>query len=139
MCIRDRPSPEPVVEPPAERLKWQRWAFGIDLLDDRSAWEILAIVEHAGGVVTPKGEFRYPVAIDGRVRAAVARWMKPERFEEPEISAYYPPAENASISAVPPLPDQPGYRTMPEKQRRRARMILLEDTERDFRTRQALR
>lgn len=130
-----QPSAEPVVEPPAERLKWQRWTFGIDLLDDRSAWEILAIVEHAGGAVTPDGKFRYPLALDGAVRAAVARWMKPER---PEISAYRPPAAYASISPAPPLPEQPGYRAMPDRQRKTARTMLLEDTERAYRQRESL-
>lgn len=127
-------SPEPVAEA-GPRLRWTRWAFGVDLLSAVDAWTILAIIERAGGTVEPDGTFRYPLAIDGKVRAAVAAWDKPAR---PEISAYIPPAENASISPAPPLPQQPGYLNMPDRQRKQARKMLLEDTERAYRQRESL-
>ncbi len=130
----EAPSPEPIIEPARERLRWSRWAFGIDLLSTTEAWQVLAIMERAGATVEPDGSARWPLVIDDKVRAAVAAWIKPER---PEISAYTPPAPNASIPDSPPLPDQPGYRNMPEKQRQAARLILLEDTERAYRQRES--
>lgn len=129
------PGAEPIIEPPRERLRWTRWAFGIDLLSPTEAWQVLAVMERAGATVEPDGSARWPLLIDAKVRAAVAGWIKPER---PEISAYTPPAEYASIPDSPPLPEQSGYRNMADKQRKTARMILLEDTERAYRQRESL-
>jgi hypothetical protein len=129
------PGAEPIIEPPRERLRWTRWAFGIDLLSPTEAWQVLAVMERAGATVEPDGSARWPLLIDAKVRAAVAAWIKPER---PEITAYTPPAEYASIPDSPPLPEQSGYRNMADKQRKTARLILLEDTERAYRERESL-
>lgn len=119
---------------PASKLGWTRWAFGLDLLDDKDAWTVLAIVEKNGGTVTPKGAFSYPLRLDENIRAAVASWMEPSRRE---ISAFSPLApEYASISPDPPLHEQPGYRRMSPDQQRYARLVLHGDTNRAFIERQ---
>ena len=126
---------EQTAETPQERQRWTRWAFGLDLLDDRGVLTVLAIIERCGGTVDARrGRFQYPVALDGTIRDAVADWMRPERSE---IDAYTPPAEYASISATPPLPEQPGYQTATPRARKFARIGWLEDTERDYRVREA--
>lgn len=127
------PATKPTVQ---EKPAFTRWAFGLDLLTERDVWSVLAIIEAAGGVVTAKGDFRYALSLDAKIRAAVAQWMQPERSER-EINAYSPfSPEHASIS---PLPEQAGYRQLPENQRKLARFYLLCDVERDYRTREVLR
>ena len=131
-------STEPAAPAVQEKPAFTRWAFGLDMLDERSAWSVLAIIEAHGGVVTPKGDFRYHVSLDEKIRTAVAQWMAPERSER-EIDAYCPRASgHALISPAPTLPEQEGYRRMPEKQRKDARFYLLCDVERDYRTREVL-
>lgn len=137
--IGDETSTEKALPAVQEKPAFRRWAFGLDMLDERSAWSVLAIVEAHGGVVTPKGDFRYHVSLDEKIRTAVAKWMAPERSER-EINAYSPlTSGHALISPAPALPEQEGYRRMPEKQRKDARFYLLCDVERDYRTREVLR
>jgi len=121
--------PVPVVEDqPARPVVWTRNTFGLDLLTERETWEVLAILEHNGATVDRRGNATYPVALDGAMRAAVARWIRPERSET-DIDAYTPTAANhASISGFVPLPDQPAWPDMPETQRRLARLRLHGDT-----------
>lgn len=131
-------STEPTAPAVQEKPAFRRWAFGLDMLDERSAWSVLAIIEAHGGVVTPKGDFRYHVSLDEKIRTAVAQWMAPERSER-GIDAYSPRVSgHALISPAPTLPEQEGYRRMPEKQRKDARFYLLCDVERDYRTREVL-
>ncbi len=127
--VAEDAQPLPVVEDqPAQPVIWTRNTFGLDLLNERETWEVLAILEHNGATVDRRGNASYPVALDGVMRAAVARWIRPER-DETEISAYTPPAGNhASKSVFVPMPEQPAWPDMPETQRRLARLRLHGDT-----------
>lgn len=117
--------PEPVEEP-RERLRWARFAFGVDLLTVTEAWQVLAIAERAGATVTPQGRASWPVAIDTQVREAISNWIRPER---PEIDAYDPTPAYAPISGAP-LPEPPAWAYMRPSQRRYARLIGHRDANR---------
>lgn len=129
-------TPAPVAQ---EKPRWQRWAFGLDLLGERDALTVLAIIEAHGGTVDAKrGRFAYPLARDAEIRAGVGAWMRPER-PEPDLIAFCPTAQNAIKSGAPALPEQIGYRSAPERVQKLARLHWLEDTERAYRVRDALR
>lgn len=113
---------------PAQPVIWTKHAFGLDLLSERETWEVLAILEYNGATVDRRGNFSYPVALDDTMRAAVARWIRPER-DELDLDAIQPTAEgSASKSGFVPLPEQPAWPDMPETQRRLARLRLHGDT-----------
>ena len=60
---------------PAQPSVWTRNTFGLDLLNERETWEVLAILEHHGATVDRRGNATYPLALDGTMRAAVAQWI----------------------------------------------------------------
>ena len=113
---------------PAQPVIWTKHAFGLDLLSERETWEVLAILEYNGATVDRRGNFSYPVALDDTMRAAVARWIRPER-DELDLDAIQPTAEgSASKSGFVPLPEQAAWPDMTETQRRLARLRLHGDT-----------
>jgi hypothetical protein len=131
----------PVVEDaqPAQPVAWTRNTFGLDLLTERETWEVLAILEHNGATVDRRGNASYPLALDGTMRAAVARWIRPERGET-YLSAYTPTGgSHASKSGWVPLPEQPDYASMTGGQRRYARLVAHSGANRDTIAREAAR
>ena len=128
-----------VEDQPAQPVVWTRNTFGLDLLSERETWEVLAILEYNGATVDRRGNATYPVALDGAMRAAVARWIRPERGET-DLSAYTPNGSgNASKSGYVPLPEQPAWPDMPETQRRLARLTVHADVNRDSIVREVAR
>ncbi len=128
-----------VEDQPAQPVIWTKHAFGLDLLSERETWEVLAILEHNGATVDRRGNFSYPVALDDTMRAAVARWIRPER-DELDLDAIQPTAEgSASKSGYVPLPSQAAWPDMPETQRRLARFGLHRDVNRDSIAREVAR
>ena len=117
-----------VEDQPAQPIVWTRNTFGLDLLSERETWEVLAILEYNGATVDRRGNFSYPVALDDTMRAAVARWIRPERAET-DIDAIQPTEDRiASKSGFVPLPEQAAWPDMTETQRRLARLRLHGDT-----------